>query len=124
MKNFTRLLSIVIVGCSLITSLPAKADTAYHRVYHTSVAADDAFSILDKYQNNILGPEEYNNAAMTADFSTVDTNKDGFISRAEFYAYYRPVNLPQTASAADLSLMMPAAGGDDNNNDDQCTPRY
>ena len=54
MKTFPRLLSLAIIGCGLMIYSSAKADTAYHRVYHTSVAADDPFSILDKYQNNVL----------------------------------------------------------------------
>ena len=125
MKTFTRFLSLAIVGCGLTANLPANADTAYHAVYHKSVVADDTFSILDKYQNNVLTAEEYNNAALKIPFGTVDANRDGVITRAEFYAYYQPVSLPRTASTEELGLMMPAAGGDNRDNeDDQCRPQY
>ncbi len=122
MKEFTRLLSLAVIGCSLMTCSPAKADTAYHSVYHKHVVPSDPFSILDKYQNNALTPEEYNNASTPISFNTVDTNKDGFITRSEFYAQYpHPlVKIPQ--EAAELGLIMPAAGGGDDNDDDQCIP--
>jgi hypothetical protein len=122
MKTLNRLLSLTIVAGSLIAHSPAKADTVYHTVYHTSVAAGDPFSILDKYQNNVLTADEYNNGAMTVPFDTVDANHDGFITREEFYAYYRANVSP---NAPDLNLIMPAAGGGDTAyEDDQCVPRY
>jgi len=123
MNTFTRLLSLTIVGCSLLAHTPAKADTVYHRVYHTSQATDDPFSILDKYQNNVLTAAEYNNGSMTVPFSVVDVNHDGFINRQEFYAYYR-ANIPENAT--DLNLVMPAAGGgsDDVSNDAICRPVF
>ena len=115
MKTVTRLLSLAIVGCSLAAYSPAKADTAYHRVYHTPVAADDPFSIMDKYQNNILTSDEYNNAAMTVPFSTLDADHKGYITRAEFYSYY-----PRPGNRTDLNQVMPAAGGSDSGVEDQC----
>ena len=122
MKTFTRLASLAIVGCSMMAALPASADTAYHRVYHTSIAADDPFSVLDKYQNNVLTASEYDNGAMSVPFTVVDANGDGFITRREFYAYYR-ARVPENAS--DLGLIMPAAGGgDDEATDNQCAPQY
>jgi len=121
MKTFTRLLSLTMLAGSLFVHSPAKADTVYHRVYHTSTAAGDPFSILDIHQNNVLTEAEYNNGAMTAPFSTVDTNHDGFITRTEFYSYYR-ANTP--VKTADLNLIMPAAGGSEDYNDDQCRPQY
>lgn len=121
MKTFTRLLSLTIIGCGLIAHSPAKADTVYHRVYHTSIAADDPFSILDKHQNNVLTAEEYNNGSMTIPFDVVDTNHDGFITRQEFYAAYS-AKVPE--NAADLNLIMPAAGDNGEYEDEQCRPQY
>jgi hypothetical protein len=122
MKTFTLALSFTIIGCSLLVTSPAKADTAYHRVYHTTVAADDPFSVLDKYQNNVLTMDEYNNGSMTVPFKVVDANHDGFITRQEFYANYS-AKIPE--NAVDLGLIMPAAGGNDNDNEDyQCRPQY
>ena len=122
MKTFIRILSLAITCGGMAAALPAQADTVYHRVYHTSVAADDPFSILDKHQNNVLTMEEYDNGAMTVPFKVVDANRDGFITREEFYAYYR-AKIPENAT--DLSLVMPAAGGNNNENqDNQCSPQY
>ncbi len=102
MKKLTRLLRLTMVAVSLFVYSPAKADTVYHRVYHTTTAAGDPFSILDKHQNNVLTEAEYNNGAMTAPFSAVDVNHDGFITRTEFYSYYR-ANTP--VRSADLNLI-------------------
>jgi hypothetical protein len=122
MKTVTRILSLAVVGCGLAAALPAHADTAYHRVYHTSIAADDPFSVLDKYQNNVLTADEYNNGAMGVPLSVVDANHDGFVTRQEFYAYYRA---PVPENATDLNLIMPAAGGYvDEDADNQCSARY
>jgi hypothetical protein len=121
MKTFTKILSLAVVGYGMISALPAKADTYYHRVYHTNVAADDPFSILDKYQNNVLTAREYNNGALSVPISAVDTNRDGFVTRQEFYANYR-ARIPQNAT--DLNLIMPAAGGYDDDYDNQCRPQF
>ena len=117
MKTFTGLLSLAIIGGSLITSLPARADTAYHAVYNTSIIATDPFSIMDKYQNNVLTAAEYNNAGNTVPFTTIDVNGNGFITRVEYYTYYNiSGHIRQNGDA--LNSVMPAAGGnnDDNNN--------
>jgi hypothetical protein len=109
MKTFVRLISIAILGGAMITGIPAAADTAYHSVYEAPVTTTDSFSILDKYGNNVLTPGEYNNAANVIPFDAADINKDGFISRPEFYA-----NRQMTEGQAydDLNLIMPAAGGE------------
>lgn len=120
--KITKLLSLAVVGCGLISALPAKADTVYHRVYHTSIAAGDPFSILDKHQNNVLTAQEYNNGSMSVPLDVIDANRDGFVTRQEFYAYYRA---PIPPNATDLNLIMPAAGGyEDQNVDNQCVPQY
>ena len=122
MKTFTKILSLAVVGYGMISALPAKADTAYHRVYNTVIAADDPFSILDIHQNNVLTSKEYNNAALSVPLGTVDRNNDGFVTRGEFYANYL-AKIPQNGS--ELSLIMPAAGGDvDLREDDQCIPQF
>ena len=122
-KTYAKLLSLAIVGCGLAAAVPAKADTVYHTVYHTKAAAGDPFSVLDKYQNNVLTANEYNNGAMSVPISAVDSNRDGFVTRREFYAYYRA---PVPENAQDLNLIMPAAGGSDYDlyKDDQCVPQY
>ena len=123
MNTFKNILSLAIVGCGIITAVPAKADTAYHRVYHTPIAAADPFSVLDKHQNNVLTAAEYNNGAMTVPLASIDTNNDGFVTRREFYANYR-AKIPENAT--DLNLIMPAAGGPDAQyyGDDQCVPQF
>jgi hypothetical protein len=86
-KTFTGLLSLAIIGGGLIASVSAHADTAYHTVYHDHITATDEFSILDKYQNNVLTPDEYNNSKNKAPFSAVNVSGTGFITRTEFYGY-------------------------------------
>ena len=113
MKTFTGLLSLAIIGGSLIAGLPAKADTAYHAVYHTPIIASDSFSIMDKYQNNVLTSAEYSNARDTVPFAIVDADGKGFITRAEYYAYYNRAG-DTIPNGAVLSSVTPAAGGDDN----------
>ncbi len=108
MNTFTGLLGLTVIGGGLMVSSPAKADTAYHAVYHRAITATDAFSILDKYQNNALSPAEYNNGQNTAPFAAVDANGDGFISRTEFYSYNHTAN-----NGSEMNTIMPAAGGDD-----------
>lgn len=110
MKTFITLCSVAILGGIAMTSSPAPGDTAYHSVYEAPVTATDTFSLLDRYGNNVLTPEEYNNAANAAPFNVADTNHDGFISRPEFYAS-RQLNAGQIPE--DLNAIMPAAGGSD-----------
>lgn len=125
MKTFVRVLSLAALGGLFLAPAPAQADTVYHRVYNTYVAASDPFSILDKYQNNVLTQEEYNNAATHGVFAEVDTNNDGFVSRAEFYAEHRLPNRV-AMTARDLSDIAPAAGGDDNDivEEEICRPQF
>jgi len=115
MKTFVRLISIAMLGGMVISGSPAKADTAYHSVYEAPVTNTDAFSLLDKYRNNVLTPEEYNNASNAQPFNEVDTNKDGFISRSEFYANRRVD--ADGLSPEDLNELQPAAGNDMLRND-------
>lgn len=119
-KIFTKLLSLVILGGGLIASVSAKADTAYHAVYHDTVTASDEFSILDKYQNNVLTPDEYNNSQNTAPFAAVNASGTGFITRAEFYGYnngkefygHHDHETKKIADQADKSTIMPGTVGD------------
>jgi hypothetical protein len=106
MRKLTGLLSLAIVSGGLMAGVPAKADTVYHRVYRQSMTATDPFSILDTYQNNGLRPEEYRKGNNTYDFDSLDTNKNGFLSRSEFY---RTTDTAQ--NPANLSSITPAAGG-------------
>jgi len=115
MKTFVKLLGVAMISGMVISGAPAKADTAYHSVYEAPVTKTDPFSLLDKYGNNVLTPEEYNNAANAPPFNVVDTNKDGFISRSEFYASRRADGDGQNPE--DLSLIQPAAGDDMLRND-------
>jgi hypothetical protein len=122
MNSVKKILSLTVVGCGILATLPAQADTAYHRVYNTTIAASDPFSILDKHQNNVLTIKDYNNGALSVPFTNVDANGDQFITRSEFYAQYR-AKVPQNAT--DINLIMPAAGGDDEQyRDDQCVPQF
>jgi len=86
-KTLTGLLSLAIIGGGLIAGVSAHADTAYHAVYHDHITATDEFSILDKYQNNVLTPDEYNNSKNKAPFAAVNVSGTGFITRTEFYGY-------------------------------------
>jgi hypothetical protein len=115
MKTFVKLLGVAMISGMMISGGAAKADTAYHSVYEAPITKTDAFSLLDKYGNNVLTPEEYNNAANARPFNEVDTNKDGFISRSEFYASQRMSEDGQNTE--DLNQLQPAAGGDMQGND-------
>jgi len=135
MKKLIGLLSVAIIGGSLMASVPAKADTAYHAVYEAPVTPNDPFSIMDKYQNNALTAAEYNNAQDVVPFSTVDTNGNGFITRAEYYTYYdnagnvRQNVMSQNVTSQNETVVSenettmnsatPAAGGDTVNNEVQ-----
>jgi hypothetical protein len=112
MKNFsTQLASYVIVSGIGLATIPAAADTAYHEVYKAPVIATDAFSMLDKYSNNVLTPEEYNNASLGVPFEQADANKDGFITRTEFYAARNANVDAANVSNEELLMIQPAAGG-------------
>jgi hypothetical protein len=114
MKTFIKLFGVAMISGMVISGAPAKADTAYHSVYEAPVTKTDPFSLLDKHGNNVLTPEEYNNAANALPFNEVDTNKDGFISRSEFYASRRGGD---GQNPEDLNQLQPAAGGDMQRND-------
>jgi len=105
MKIFTGLLSIAVVG-GLLTGVPARADTVYHRVYRQPVTATDDFSILDTHQNNALSAEDYKNGHYTADFAALDVDKNKFLSRSEFYR-----TGGDKRKMMDFSAIAPAAGG-------------
>jgi len=112
MNNFAKqLASFVIVSGIGLATIPAAADTAYHEVYKAPVIATDEFSMLDKYSNNVLTPEEYNNASLGVPFEQVDANKDGFITRNEFYAARNANVSAANVSNDDLLMIQPAAGG-------------
>lgn len=115
MKTFVKLFAVAMISGLVISGSPAQADTAYHSVYEAPVTKTDPFSLLDKHGNNVLTPEEYNNAANALPFNEVDTNKDGFISRSEFYASQR-VN-EDGQNPEELDQLQPAAGGDMLHND-------
>lgn len=110
MKNYKALLGVAIVSGCLAASLPARADTAYHRVYHEPVTATDLFSKLDKYQNNALTPDEFKVGGPVA-FNVVDTNHDGFVTRDEFYNYYNRTTAMNMQNTTELTEIQPAAGG-------------
>ena len=115
MKTFVKLFSLAMISGMVISGVRAEADTAYHSVYEAPITKTDTFSLLDKYGNNVLTPEEYNNAANALPFNEVDTNKDGFISRSEFYASIHADGGGQNPE--DLNLIQPAAGDDMLHND-------
>jgi hypothetical protein len=125
MKTFTRLMSLAIVSGGLLAAMPVQADTFPHRVYNQSYTVTDPFSILDRYQNNVLTPEDYIKGNLAASFSSVDTDGNGFVSRSEFYGnrevarnegwetrHYRLTN-HYGRTTAELTRITPAAGGTD-----------
>lgn len=112
MNNFAKQIAsyIIVTGIGL-ASIPAAADTAYHEVYKAPILATDQFSILDKYGNNVLTPAEYNNASLSVPFEQADANKDGFITRTEFYAARNADAAASSMTNEELLLVQPAAGG-------------
>jgi hypothetical protein len=109
MKTFTGLLSLAVIGGSLMTGQPARADTAYHPVYERMAAVGDIFSILDKNHNNAILFEDYNAAPNKIAFSTVDADGSGWLSREEFYSHYDLAGNVVSGGAA-MTEMRPAAG--------------
>ena len=81
-----------------------KSDTnVYYPVKnHELPGVDDTFAMLDKYPNNALTPEEYNAGQNLRPFDHVDVDKDGAISRTEFYGY--------AGTGNDYAAVEPAAG--------------